>query len=104
MRAIPSARAADQKAEAEALRKIEVKTPKAVRARDACADAYQAKAELWLLIDEVSAQTSALKSPPPASVAQELADKMGQMQVLEQQTEADLAACTRAMSDLTTSK
>ena len=101
IRAMPSSASVDQKREAEALLALEIETPRARHARDACGTAYKTKGEYGILVDEMTGRVEALQtSAPDEDEKKVLAAKMGTVDELLKQLEVQLPECTRAMSDL----
>lgn len=101
IRAMPSSASVDQKKEAEALLAMEIETPRARRARDACGSAYKTKGEYGILVDEMTGRVEALQtSAPDEDEKKALAAKMETVDELLQQLEAELPECSQAMSDL----
>jgi len=70
IQAVPAEDASGRAELADALAKVDVKTPAAVKARDACAGAYRAMAKSTRLIDEASAGLAASSHADPARTIQ----------------------------------
>ena len=101
IRAMPSSASVDQKKEAEALLALEIESPRARRARDACGTAYKTKGDYGILVDEMTGRVEALQtSAPDEDEKKALAAKMETVDELLKQLEVQLPECTGAMSDL----
>lgn len=101
IRAMPSSASVEQKKEAEALLALEIETPRARRARDACGSAYKTKGEYGILVDEMTGRVEALQSSAPNEDEKKaLAAKMETVDALLKELEIQLPECSQAMSDL----
>ena len=101
IRALPSSQPVEQKKAAEDLLALDIETPRARHARDACGAAYKTKAEYGVLVDEMTGRVAALDgelATEPEKV--ELTEKMKRVDALLKQLEVELPQCSQAMSNL----